>query len=45
MTFGQFYAVWCAAPNVVEGLDLAAINAKIKRRRRELGLDTAPKPE
>lgn len=44
MTFGQFYAVWCTKPQVVEGLDLAAINAKIKKRRRELGMDK-PKPK
>lgn len=39
MTFGQFYAVFCAAPQVVEGIDLAALNARIRKRRAELGLD------
>lgn len=38
-TFGRFFAVWCRAPNTTDGLDLAALNAKIRRRRRELGLD------
>lgn len=38
MTFGQFYAVWVARPQVVEGLDLAAVNAKIRKRRAELGM-------
>lgn len=39
MTFGQFFAIWCRPPNVVPGLDLHAINERIRKRRKELGLD------
>ncbi len=44
MTFGQFYAIWVAPPQVVDGVDFDAVNAKIRKRRRELGLDPATEP-
>ena len=39
MTFGRFYAVWCRPPNVMPVADMDLINAKIRKRRKELGLD------
>jgi hypothetical protein len=39
MTFGQFYAVWVRPPQVEPGVDWDKVNARIRKRRRELGLD------